>query len=269
MEYYKQNERTSKYAGAMAAIIYFAVWLVLMLMVNFKYEVQESGEGILVDFGDSPTAGGSGNGGMQIVAALQQSFEISPGEMMTQDYEDAPAVASPAARPSTRLAEKPKPTQTSTQPAPEPQRQVDQRAMFPGAISSGEQGTESGSGTGTGQGNGNGPGRQGSPFGTPGGDPEGTGTGTAGRGFNLAGRSLTSALPPPRYDSNKSGRVIVDITVDSKGYVIRAVPRVQGSTTNDSELIRAALDAASKARFNTVSEDALQTGTITYNFILK
>lgn len=265
MEYYRQNERTGKYFGAAAAIIYFAVWLVLMLLVSFKFEAHESGEGILIDFGDSPTAGGSGNSAVQ--TAPQQPVEISPGEMMTQDYEDAPAVATPPARPAAKPVEKPKPA--PAEPAPEPQRQVDQRAMFPGAAADVSTGQGSGGGQGTGQGNGQGQGRQGSPSGTPGGNPEGTGAGSAGRGFSLAGRSLTGALPPPEYGPNKSGRVVVDITVDNKGSVIRAVPRVQGSTTNDSELIRAAVKAAVKARFNTVAEEGLQTGTITYNFILK
>lgn len=264
MEYYKQDERTSKYAGAVAAIIYFAAWLVLMLIVTFSLDVQESNEGILVDFGDSPTSGGSANGAVRIAPA-NQPVEISSGEMMTQDYEEAPAVASPSTHPSAKPAEKSRPA--PTQPTPEPQRQVDQRAMFPGATASASQGT--GSGTGTGQGSGNGQGRQGSQFGTDGGDPNGTGMGNIGSGFDLTGRSLKSALPLPNYGPNKSGRVIVDITVNGQGEVIRTAQRVRGSTTNDSQLIKAALAAAKQARFNTVSEDRLQTGTITYDFILK
>ena len=122
---------------------------------------------------------------------------------------------------------------------------------------------------GAGSGTGTEAGRQGTPFGTPGGDPGGTGLGTSGVGFDLAGRNLIGSLPLPEYGPNKSGRVVVDITVDREGRVTQAFPRAQGSTTTDSELIHAATAAALKARFDMVDDDGLKNGTITYNFILK
>jgi hypothetical protein len=45
---------------------------------------------------------------------------------------------------------------------------------------------------------------------------------------------------------------------------------VKGSTTNDENLIKAAQEAALKAKFDSKSDAAFtQTGTITYHFILQ
>lgn len=93
--------------------------------------------------------------------------------------------------------------------------------------------------------------------------------GRQGNGFSLAGRSCIGNLPTPIYGNNKSGRVLVDITVDATGKVIEAKPRMQGSTTDDSELIAAAVNAAKQARFNAVPSAGTQSGTITYSFIIK
>ncbi|MFR9651866.1 MAG: energy transducer TonB, partial [Rikenellaceae bacterium] len=83
--------------------------------------------------------------------------------------------------------------------------------------------------------------------------------------YSLTGRSLIVALPIPSYRSNSEGRVVITITVDELGRVTSASPNVAKSTTNDATLIKAARDAAMKARF-TDSKDFLQSGTITYIF---
>ena len=267
MQYYDDNDRAGKRAGILAAAAYVALWVVLMLVVNITLNVKETGEGILIDFGDTEQAGGS------MATAQPQPSEnrrpantppaVHPEDMMTQEIEDAPEVPREQPQPQQRPAESQQPQQQQQQaspPAEEQPRQPDQRALFPG---NNRQGNSDSQGTSEGTG------RQGSQDGTPGADPAGTGTGQGGTGFSLAGRSIVGSLPQPRYGPNKSGRVVVDITVDATGKVIRAVPRGQGSTTNDSDLISAAVDAAGKARFNVVEGDGLQTGTITYNFILK
>lgn len=269
MQYYDENERTSKRVGIAAAAVYIAVWVVVMIVVTFDFEQQQSGEGMLIDFGDTELAGGLGTAQQPASTPQQQEPHppqqqnpavTQPESVLTQDIEDAPEVAVPQTRPQERPAETQPTERPAEQPAPQPERQVDQRALFPGAAASAND---------TSRGNAEGEGRQGSADGTPGASPDGSGTGGQGGGFDLSGRSLVGALPAPRYGPNKEGRVIVDITVDARGRVIRAVPRAQGSTTNDSELIRAALQAAEKAQFNSVEGDGLQTGTITYNFILK
>lgn len=86
----------------------------------------------------------------------------------------------------------------------------------------------------------------------------------------LEGRSVIGYLPQPSYGVQKSGRVVVDITVDNYGNVIKAKVGAIGTTVTDKKLWEAAEKAASEAKFN-ISETApaAQKGTITYVFRLK
>ncbi len=124
-----------------------------------------------------------------------------------------------------------------------------------------------------------GPGNQGDPRGSidskvrgVGGGLGDSGNGTGGGkgiSYNLQGRGY-QALPPPKYDYQGEGRVVVEVSVDRAGKVVQAVPGSKGSTTLDEYLLKVAKDAALGARFE-VKQDApaIQKGTITYNFILK
>ncbi len=83
----------------------------------------------------------------------------------------------------------------------------------------------------------------------------------------LQGRGLVGDLPRPSYPGGKSGKVVIRVTVDARGYVTGASYEPVGSTTDASELIEAARAAALKARF-TESRATVQGGTITYVFRL-
>lgn len=86
----------------------------------------------------------------------------------------------------------------------------------------------------------------------------------------LAGRTLLGSLPAPEYSVNKSGRVIVKISVDQYGNVVNATPGIAGTTVQDKTLWESAKKAALKAKFNLSSNaPPLQEGTITYIFKLK
>jgi colicin import membrane protein len=98
---------------------------------------------------------------------------------------------------------------------------------------------------------------------------EGNGLGDKGISYDLSGRGF-QALPPPKYDYQGEGIVVVEVSVDRLGKVIQAVPGFKGSTTLDEYLLKVAKDAAMKASFEVKSDaPAVQKGTITYNFILK
>lgn len=97
-----------------------------------------------------------------------------------------------------------------------------------------------------------------------------TGVGCTGT-FDLYRRSLGSGeeLPKPICNNTKEeGRVVVTIIVDPQGHVIRTSINKKTNTANP-QFHKAALDAASKARFNTISGVDNQSGTITYYFKLK
>lgn len=83
----------------------------------------------------------------------------------------------------------------------------------------------------------------------------------------LQGRGLVGDLPRPSYPGGKSGKVVIRVTVDSRGRVTGASYEPVGSTTDAPELVAAARQAALKARF-TESRATVQGGTITYVFKL-
>lgn len=84
----------------------------------------------------------------------------------------------------------------------------------------------------------------------------------------LQGRGLVGALPKPNYPGNRSGKVVIRVTVDASGRVTGASFEPKGSTESDARLVEAAIAAARKARF-TESRAAVQGGTITYVFRMK
>jgi outer membrane biosynthesis protein TonB len=128
-------------------------------------------------------------------------------------------------------------------------------------------GTNGGGGTGTGQGNTGKPGNQGRPDGDPDSkvlDGIGRGPGTV-NGFG--GRGVKSA-PKLSENSQKAGRVVLDVCVDADGNVTSANFKAAGSNSNDSELIDAAKRNAKQYRFSSGGAEK-QCGTITYNFIVR
>ena len=111
-----------------------------------------------------------------------------------------------------------------------------------------------------------GKGNQGSPQGN---GSEGVVSGTGGYGtYDLGGRSLAGALPRPSYNAQEEGCVVVTVTVNPDGKVIK-VDINQRTNTASPALRTAALNAARKAVFNKVSTLNNQTGTITYYFKLR
>jgi hypothetical protein len=119
-------------------------------------------------------------------------------------------------------------------------------------------GTGGGVGTGNGTGNGSGTG-PGSGSGSGGGSGAGRGTGVG--NYNLAGRK---ALTKPKPGGcNENGTVVVQITVDRSGKVIKTET---GRGTNASPcLIANAKSAAMDTRWDAGNSDK-QVGSITYNF---
>jgi len=81
----------------------------------------------------------------------------------------------------------------------------------------------------------------------------------------LQGRGLAGSLPRPAYPGDKSGKIVIRVTVGPRGDVTSASFEPKGSTQSDADLVAAALAAARKARF-TESRAAVQGGTITYVF---
>ena len=106
------------------------------------------------------------------------------------------------------------------------------------------------------------------------GNPQGTSSGGSSSGsgygeFNLSGRTLgPEGLPRPSYSIQEEGRIIVNITVAPNGNVIFAEIG-KGTNIDNNVMQRSALEAARKAKFNSISGNNNQSGTITYRYLLK
>ena len=71
--------------------------------------------------------------------------------------------------------------------------------------------------------------------------------------FNLNGRSIgAGGLPRPAYTIQEEGRIVINITVDPKGNVIFAEVG-RGTNIDNASMRKSALDAARKAKFNSIS----------------
>jgi len=153
-------------------------------------------------------------------------------------------------------AEKPQPKVEKPQEEPKPQ--IDDRFVFKKKDK-----TKGGSEGKTGK-----PGDQGRENGTPDATNYVGDGGGNGISFYLKGRK-SKRLPKPVYDSEEQGTVIVKVWVNQSGKVINAVVQEKGTTTADSRLRDMAVKAAKEAVFD-ANPDApeVQTGTITYDFIL-
>ncbi|MGB5653235.1 MAG: hypothetical protein WBM56_05325 [Robiginitalea sp.] len=72
-------------------------------------------------------------------------------------------------------------------------------------------------------------------------------------------------LPLPIYTCPEGGKVVINIEVDNRGFVIDATYNANSSTTSNGCLVEKGIEYASKARFSS-SDKATQKGSITYLF---
>ncbi len=121
---------------------------------------------------------------------------------------------------------------------------------------------------GSGKGNTGKPGNQGDPNGDPNADNlKGISTGSGKIGGGLDGRGVKFE-PRIQENSQKTGRVVVNVCVDGNGTVISAKYTQKGSTTTDAGLRQIAEENAAKFKFTASNVDQ-QCGTITFDFKVK
>jgi len=271
------KEELYGYAGA--GIICLLIFLFLYLTV-MKTTVRSGEEGILVNFGTVNLSSGAfePRGGepegetdqpkpvQQPVSkpetppVVQQQPQKNATPPITQDNENTAAIeaARKQQEEKNRIA-----AEQQAQRAKEAEEQRKRDAInqqVSGAFGSGTTGQNQ-QGTGT-----TGSGIQGNPqSASSAGSPTGTGYGE----FNLGGRTLgAGGLPRPAYSVQEEGRIVVNITVDPKGNVIFAETG-RGTNIDNANLRNSALEAARKAKFNSISGNNNQSGTITYRYSLK
>ncbi len=248
--------------------------LSIFYIINRAEPLEEIGTGgIIVNYGTSDVGMGDDymsveevssdpNANLTVPDKINPNTEVTPSpsndkiaesDVVTQDFQDAPAVKTKTATTNT--------TPTQDKEVKESKPTVNQNALYKGKKS---QGTGSGDGTGDEAGN------QGKPLGDPlANNYDGTGSGTGGVALSIASRRFVTT-PIIKDDGQKSGKVVVEIRVDKNGNVIAAKAGARGTTLPDRDLWDKCESAALGSRFNTLdSAPDTQIGYITFNFKVK
>jgi len=267
-----------KINGIIGTIIFHGTMILIIILFGFTTPLPLPQEqGILINFGTEDFGFGDIEPAYtdftenQETAPQQEEEASKPDDegILTQDFEETAVIKEEKVITEKKTETKEiiketvtEPKEVTTQPVVE-EKKVNERALYKGRNTE----TTSTGGEGITEGDGN----QGSITGSPDSDnySSGLSQGSGGVEYSMAGRNPLY-LPKPKYEYQVEGKVVVEIRVDRTGNVTYARAGVKGSTTNDENLIKAAQEAALKARFDSKSDAAFtQTGTITYHFILQ
>lgn len=281
----RKDEQKSKWIGITATLVMHALLFIFLLwsVLHIPDPPLEGGGMELSMALGEPDMGGPSEEPVADPAAVEPVQAVVPDEQqtVTQDVEEVDVVAKKTDDtkkevPVTKPIDKPvvKPIE---KPVEQP-RVADSRAMFKKSTTATGQG---------GHGDGTIPGNEGRPDGVEGGSPDGNGignglggsgggTGTGigsgsgdGMGFDLKGRTL-ARKPDITDNSRETGKVVVGITVDRNGRVIKVQPGLKGTTTLNPTLIEKAKQGAMEARFSPKPDGPEeQYGTMTFVFRFK
>jgi hypothetical protein len=219
--------------------------LILILLMIFYFEFSRPGippgfQGILVNFGLPVTYDGQ----EQVQAELEQQLEEQQ-ELVTSSLTEEES--------DVRVKEnsdKPLKQQQRTSKSVDQPRVEDFSNLF-----------KSSSGSTSDM-------NQGDPLGSPGAEAlRGISKGEGKVGGGLEGRGVMYK-PEIIEHSQKSGKVVVQVCVDSKGKVVSARYTQRGSTTTDADLVEAAEFAATKYIFSP-GDFEKECGTIAIQFIVR
>ena len=277
-----------KLVALIGTIAFHLVIFLILFFIVLTSVVPEEDTGILVNFGNVELSTGlyeprgNPNAGADVVSIPEvtappvrttQPAQTSTEDIITQNSEESVAIA------NQRRADEERRQREETERRQreaveqrervareqEAQRQRDEQAIrdrVAGAFGIGDTDSQSqGSGT-TGTGN------EGSPFGNSDTGPN-TGVGGFGGSFNLSGRSIRGGgLSRPSGTFDETGTIVVNITVDPKGDVILAEIG-RGTNISNATMRSSAIEAAKRAKFNSITGANNQSGTITYRYSLR
>lgn len=238
-------------------VAFHGVILLILWFTVLKTEVPDEDGGVLVNFGNVDAAAGmfepkyTGQEPPQETTTPpppvpEPQVETPKQELITQDIEESVAL------------------EDAKKKNEEEKRRKKEQAISNKVAGAFGMGNAEGNSQGDAE---SGTGNQGSPFGN---SDHGANEGVGGYGsFNLNGRSIgAGGLPRPAYTIQEEGRIVINITVDPKGNVIFAEVG-RGTNIDNASMRKSALDAARKAKFNSISGANNQSGTITYVYKFK
>lgn len=273
--------------GLTGTIAFHAVLLLILWFTVLNTIIPEEDGGVLVNFGNVNSAAGTFEPKYTGQEPPQETtvppppsipkVEAPKEDLVTQDLEESIALEN-AKKKKEKEEQRKKEAEDKKRREEEDRRKKEEadkkraeeeRIKKEQAISNKVAGAfGSGNAKGGSQGDaGTGTGNQGSPFGN---SDHGANEGVGGYGsFNLNGRSIgEGGLPRPAYTIQEEGRIVINITVDPKGNVIFAEIG-RGTNIDNASMRKSALDAAKRAKFNSISGANNQSGTITYVYKLK
>lgn len=260
------------------SIVFHLVILIILWFSVLRSAIPDFDGGVLVNFGNMEAAAGafepkySGSDLPQVQTPPPpvSSPEAKTQDLVTQDMEETVSVDAEKkkAREEKERKERAEKERIQREEAErkriEEERKKKEQAIsnrVAGAFGIGYAGGGSQGDAASGEGN------QGSPFGN---SDHGENEGVGGYGsFNLNGRSIgAGGLPRPAYTIQEEGRIVINIIVDPKGNVIFAEIG-KGTNIDNASMRKSAIEAAKKAKFNSISGTNNQSGTITYRYSLK
>ena len=273
--------------GIVGTVIFHLGLFLILWFTVMKTVVPDEDGGILVNFGNVDAASGTFEPKYTGQELPQETttppppepapkVEAPKEELITQDVEESVAIQVAKKKEEKRKkeeAEKKRKEEAEKErirkEEAEKKRLAEEQRKKEQAISNKVAGAF---GIGTAEGNSQGDatsgvGNQGSPFGN---SDHGANEGVGGYGsFNLNGRSIgAGGLPRPAYTIQEEGRIVINITVDPKGNVIFAEIG-RGTNIDNASMRKSALEAARRAKFNSINGTNNQSGTITYVYKFK
>jgi len=266
-----------KRRGLIVSLTIHAVLLVLFFFFGLKYIVPPPEEGMVINFGTSETGLGTvesepmkSNEAVEVPVEQvtppppsQTTPVVAQEEVVTQDTEEE--IAFKKEKEAKERAETERKIQEERKRQEEQRLREEQQRRMEELFAKAKAGEGKGGGEGVTKPGGN----QGSLDGQPNVPHGGKGGSGSGVSFDLGGRKMTA---PPRIvdNSQETGKVVVDITVDKYGKVVQAIPGARGSTTTSSHLYRLAREAALDTKFNANPDAQVQQkGTMTFVFVLE
>jgi TonB family protein len=254
--------KNDKIYSFLATVVFHLSVLLILWLTVLRTVVPEDEGGILVNIGNIDIASGTFEpqytGG--VLPQVSPPSSVSREDIITQDMEESVAVEEAKRREERRIENERRIAEEEQKRREEERRRQEDaiNSRVAGSLGSGRAGGNHQGDAQTGTGN------QGS-----GNSDRGENEGMGGYGtFNLDGRSTGSGgLPRPEYNVQEEGRIVINITVDPKGNVIFAEIG-RGTNIDNTSLRLSALNAARRAKFNSVSGSNNQSGTIIYNYRL-
>lgn len=265
------------------SIVFHLAILLSLYFTVLKTIVPEEDSGIMVNFGNVNFAAGQfeprgepTSSDMTVAPPPQPAPPTPREEMITQDMEESVSLTNKKKEEERKKKEKKEQEEARRKEAEqrkeeaERKKQADEQRRKEQAIRdrvAGAFGSTGGSESSSQGDAASGSGNQGSPFGN---SDSGANEGVGGIGsFNLNGRSIgAGGLPRPAYTIQEEGRIVINITVDPRGNVIMAEIG-KGTNIDHATMRKSALEAARKAKFNSIQGANNQSGTITYRYSLR